>query len=172
MAAVTTTSTAAQDAKYFDLHVDGIGYVSRIRHVNVKKGPGFLACTISAMYGSSDPKPEYTKFDVRVSGSEAQEIILRLKADVDAERKVMITFRIGDIFPEAFMHTSGEKAGTQGLSIKGRLLQVKRAWINRVPVEIRPNQAPADSAAPDASQTPQAASEQEFDEEFADSIPF
>lgn len=113
------------DKKYFDLHVTGLGYLNRVREVEVRKGPGFLAADISALRGDSD-EVEYTKFDCRVSGEEAQRVIRRaIQAANDPNRKVLIGFKIGDIYAETFTYTKGDKAGTTGVSLKGRLLQVK-----------------------------------------------
>ena len=34
---------------FFDLTVDGVGYLNRVRAVKPKKGAEFLACTVAAM---------------------------------------------------------------------------------------------------------------------------
>jgi hypothetical protein len=65
------TSTSTGEKAFFDLHVNGVGYLNRIREVKPRKGQPFLACSISAMRG--DPSDvEYTKFDLRVTGGEAK----------------------------------------------------------------------------------------------------
>ena len=61
----------SSDLSYFDLHITGLGYLNRIREVQPRKGDAFLACDIAALNGPSD-SPDYRRFDVRVSGSEAQ----------------------------------------------------------------------------------------------------
>ena len=53
-------------SSYFNLHIDGLGYLSNIREINTATG-SFLSCTINALHGSTE-KPEYTRFDVTVSG--------------------------------------------------------------------------------------------------------
>ena len=120
---MTTSST---QKPYFDLHVTGLGYVNRIREVKPRKGDAFLACDIAALNGPSD-KPEYRYFDVRVSGSDAQHLIRRCDEAVKAERKVLIGFRLGDLWPDLFTYTKGKKQGEAGVSLKGRLLFV--SWI-------------------------------------------
>ena len=125
-------SRQLNESSYFDLHVEGVGYLNRVRTVkpkSKKKGQEFLACTVSAMRGSTDDVG-YTKFDCRVSGSDAQKVVRQLEADVTAQKKVIIGFRIADIYPELFTFENGERQGQAGVSIKGRLLRVKFAKVD------------------------------------------
>jgi len=122
-------------AAFFDLHVEGVGYLNRVRTVKPKKGQEFLACTVSAMRGSVDDIG-YTKFDCRVSGSEAQRIVKLLEPDVKADRPVIIGFKVSDIYPEVFTYEKGDRKGQQGVSIKGRLLKVKFAKVNGESIEL------------------------------------
>ena len=124
----------AQSA-YFNLHVEGVGYLNRVRTVTPKKGQEFLACTVSAMRGSTADLG-YTKFDCRVSGAEAQKIVKSLELDVADEKPVLIGFRIGDIYPETFTYENGDRKGQQGVSIKGRLLRVKFAKVNGEAIDL------------------------------------
>src|SRR3989338_2498492 len=84
---------AATQPSYFNLLVEGVGYLNRVRTVKPKKGQEFLACTVSAMRGSTADLG-YTKFDCRVSGAEAQKIVKLLEPDVEDEKPVLIGFRI------------------------------------------------------------------------------
>jgi predicted Zn-dependent protease len=126
---MSNQAEASTSSSFFNLHVEGVGYLNRVRRVKPKKGQEFLACTVSAMRGSTDDIG-YTKFDCRVSGSEAQKIVKQLEADVAAEKTVIIGFRIADIYPELFVFEKGEQKGQTGVSIKGRLLRVKFAKVN------------------------------------------
>ena len=128
-------SQATSQSSFFNLHVEGVGYLNRVRTVKPKKGQEFLACTVSAMRGSTDDIA-YTRFDCRVSGTEAQKIVRRLESDVAAERTVIIGFKIADIYPELFTFEKGEKKGQPGVSIKGRLLRVKFAKVNGEAVDL------------------------------------
>ena len=124
-----STETPTGEKAFFDLHVNGVGYLNRIREVKPRKGQPFLACSISAMRG--DPSDvEYTKFDLRVTGGEARRIVAMLKPEVDGKRPVVIGFRIGDIYPELFTYERGEKAGQPGVAIKGRLLKIGFAKVD------------------------------------------
>lgn len=119
-------TTSSSEKTYFDLHVIGLGYVNRIREVKPRKGEPFLACDIAALNGPSN-EPEYRYFDVRVSGVEAQHLIRRCDDAVKAERKVLIGFRLGDLWPDLFTYTKGKNQGNPGVSLKARLLFV--SWI-------------------------------------------
>ncbi|MCK9987920.1 MAG: hypothetical protein AzoDbin1_04392 [Azoarcus sp.] len=118
--------TTSPEKSYFDLHITGLGYLNRIREVKPKKGDAFLACDIAALNGPSDDV-SYVRFDTRVSGSEAQHLVRRCIDAVEAERKVMIWFRLGDLWTDTFTYSKGKRAGEQGVSLKARLLFI--SWI-------------------------------------------
>ena len=143
MSESTVTSSAPS---YFNLHVEGVGYLNRVRTIKPKKGQPFLACTVAALRGS-DADVSYTKFDCRVSGADAQEVVRRLEADVNAEKSVLVGFRIADIYPELFTFEKGERKGETGVAIKGRLLRIKFAKVNgqaiEVPQPARPSDVPS-----------------------------
>jgi hypothetical protein len=115
-----------KDKSYFDLHITGLGYLNRIRDVKPRKGESFLACDIAALNGSAD-KVSHVRFDTRVSGSEAQHLVRRCTEAVEAEKKVMIGFRLGDLWTDTFTYSKGKRAGEQGVSLKARLLFI--SWI-------------------------------------------
>jgi hypothetical protein len=128
------------NSSFFNLHVEGVGYLNRVRTVKPKKGQEFLACTVSAMRGSTADLG-YTKFDCRVSGAEARKIVKLLEPDVAAEKTVIIGFKIADIYPELFTFEKGDRKGQPGVSIKGRLLRIKFAKVNGEAVDL-PEPAP------------------------------
>jgi hypothetical protein len=137
-------SQASNPSSYFNLHVEGVGYLNRVRTVKPKKGQPFLACTVSAMRGSTEDIA-YTKFDCRVSGTEAQQLVKRLEADVAAEKSVIVGFRIADIYPETFTYEKGERQGQTGIVIKGRLLRIKFAKVNGVSIEVPQSQSDSEA---------------------------
>ncbi|MGQ0697512.1 MAG: STY4534 family ICE replication protein [Panacagrimonas sp.] len=118
--------TTSSEKSYFDLHITGLGYLNRIREVKPKKGDSFLACDIAALNGSSD-NVSYVRFDARVSGTEAQHLVRRCNNAVEAKKKVMIGFRLGDLWTDIFTYTKGNNAGKPGVSLKVRLLFI--SWI-------------------------------------------
>lgn len=141
---MSESTQASSQPSYFNLHVEGVGYLNRVRTVKPKKGQEFLACTVAALRGS-DCDVSYTKFDCRVSGADAQAIVKRLEDDVAAEKAVIIGFRIADIYPEMFTFEKGDRKGQPGVSIKGRLLRIKFAKVNGKSIDV-PQPATADEA--------------------------
>jgi len=121
-----TNSTENNQTKYYDLHTQGVGYVNRVREVPVKRGEPFWACSISALHGAED-SIEYTNFDCRVAGSEAAKVIKRLNKACEENKKILMGFKIGDLYPETFTYKSGNKAGEVGISLKARLLYI--GWV-------------------------------------------
>ena len=118
--------------QYFDLHTTGIGYLSRIHEVIPKEGNPFLSVTIAALRGSVD-KVQYTHFDCRVSGRQAQEVVRQAQPAVEGKLKVLIGFTLSDLYGETFTFKNGDKAGEIGISLKARLLRVSWAKVNGQP---------------------------------------
>lgn len=148
-----TTST---EKSFFDLHITGLGYLNRIREVKPKKGEPFLACDIAALNGPSDDV-SYVRFDTRVSGTDAQHLIRRCIDAVEAEKKVMIGFRLGDLWTDTFTYSKGKRAGEQGVSLKARLLFV--SWIKvdgvlKYKAEPKPAESEQDTAEQSAAPAP------------------
>ena len=141
-----TNSTENNKTKYYDLHTQGVGYVNRVREVPVKRGEPFWACTISALHGAED-SIEYTNFDCRVIGSEAAKVIKRLDNACQENKKILIGFKIGDLYPEIFTYKSGKKEGQVGISLKARLLYIGWVKIDGDTVYTAP---PTDELAKDA----------------------
>ena len=108
---------------YFDLHINGIGYLNRIREVKPKKGQPFWACDINALSGSSDAA-SYTRFDCKIAGADAEALVKRCVKAVEEQRKVMIGFKLGDLWTDTFVYQSGAKQGETGVSLKARLLYI------------------------------------------------
>ena len=139
-------SQATSQSPFFNLHVEGVGYLNRVRTVKPKKGQEFQACNVAAMRGSTADL-SYTKFDCKVSGAEAQKIVKLLESDVAAEKTVIIGFKIADIYPEIFTFEKGDRKGQPGVSIKGRLLRVKFAKVNGEAVDLPETVSESESVA-------------------------
>jgi CRISPR/Cas system-associated endoribonuclease Cas2 len=118
--------SSSTDKNYFDLHIHGIGYVNRIREVQVKRGENFWACDISALHGAEDAV-QYTRFDCKVSGAHAEKLIKRLDKACQEQKKILIGFKLGDLYPDIFIYEAGAKQGETGVSLKARLLAIN--WI-------------------------------------------
>ncbi|MDR6680215.1 STY4534 family ICE replication protein [Pseudomonas oryzihabitans] len=121
-------SNQANESQYFDLHTTGIGYLNRIRDVKPKgkSAKPFLSVTVAALCGSKEAI-EYHFIDCNVVGAEAEKLVRRCIEAVDADKKVLVSFRIGDIWTDPFIYKSGPKQGNPGASLKGRLLYI--GWI-------------------------------------------
>ncbi len=152
----STESTENNQTKYFDLHTQGVGYVNRVREVPVKRGEPFWACNISALHGSTDAV-EYTNFDCRVSGADAIKVIKRLDKASQEEKKILMGFKIGDLYPETFVFKNGQKAGQTGVSLKARLLYIGWVKIDGDSVYTAPStdnkQDEVDQAVPDTHES-------------------
>ena len=118
-----TTST---DKQFFDLHITGVGYLNRVREVTPKRGNAFWACDIAALNGPSDDV-SYTRFDCRVSGREAEKLVKKCEQAVNMKKKVLISFKLGDLWTDTFTYSKGDRAGQTGVSLKARLLFI--SWI-------------------------------------------
>ncbi len=118
-----------ENNKYFDLYTNGIGYLNRVREVNPKEGAPFLSVTISALRGSVD-NVQYTHFECHVSGKQAQKIVRQLMPSVEDKKKVLIGFKLSDLYGETFTYKNGDKAGETGMNLKARLLRLSWAKVD------------------------------------------
>ena len=129
-------NNSSQDDTYFDLHVTGLGYFNRVREVPVKRGSNFFAVDISALHGNSNDV-QYTRFDCRVSGKEAEAILTQIKPMIDNDKnKVLVGFKLGDLYPDIFVYKKGKKEGQTGVSLKARLLRIEWVKVNGKMIEI------------------------------------
>ena len=124
-----------QHTKYFDLITTGLGYLNRVREVTPEEGNPFLSVTLAALRGSAD-KAQYTHFECRVAGKQAQAVVRALQAAVEGDRKVLVSFILSDLYPEVFTYKKGDKAGETGISLKARLLRIGWAKVDGEPIEI------------------------------------
>jgi hypothetical protein len=120
------------DTKYFDLYTTGIGYLNRVREVTPKEGSPFWSVTIAALRGSVDDV-QYTYFECRVSGQQAQKLVQQLKPAVEGKLKVLVGFTLSDLYGEPFFYKTGDRAGETGVSLKARLLRVGWAKVDGQP---------------------------------------
>jgi len=141
-ARTSKNDTVPSNGGFFDLHVSMVGYMSRIRWVNPKnkrqggrKSEPFLACVISALHGDKN-EPNYTYFDLRVSGDEAINLVSELEAASDEGRKITVSAKVGDIYPHIYERDAkdenGRKTGDREMAalIKGRLLLLNSVKID------------------------------------------
>lgn len=134
-------ATQAQEQQFFNLHTSGIGYLSRVRWVDSSKKNGgrraepFLSCAINALRGSSDDV-QYTYFDMKVVGEEAIQVIADLEAAANSQSKVLVAFKVADIYIHSYERRKRDQNGRQidqmesATLIKGRLIQITMAKVD------------------------------------------
>lgn len=125
----------AEETKYFDLHVNGIGYLGRVREVKPKRGAPFMACSINAFRGQAGAV-EYTKFDVKCTGRNTAEIVRLLEPMINAKKRVIVGFRVADIYPDSYVAKGGAREGEMIIELKGRLLKISFAKCDGEPVDL------------------------------------
>ncbi|WP_447883162.1 STY4534 family ICE replication protein [Serratia fonticola] len=121
----SATSTTTQTG-FFNLHINGLGYLNNIREIEGRNSGSMLCCTLNALSGSTE-KPEYTRFDIVVTGKEAKDLVKRCRKAVAENKKVLVGFRLSNLTHEIFTLTKGEHAGEQRVSLKARLIKVD--WV-------------------------------------------
>jgi hypothetical protein len=138
---ITMATQAQAQSEYFNLHVSGVGYLSRVRWVGNNSRSGgrrsepFLSCAINALRGNSDD-PQYTYFDLKVNGSDAIEIIRNLEKAANEGRKVVVSFKAGDIYVHQYDRQVRDAQGGQSNTtekaalIKGRLILINTAKVD------------------------------------------
>ncbi|MDI5833721.1 DUF3577 domain-containing protein [Shewanella xiamenensis] len=111
----------------FDLHITGFGFFNRIRKVEPRKGQPYWAVTIAACRGDEGQK---TYFDCSVVGSEAKALFDTHLSSLNKDDTVTASFKLGDLYTETFVYSSGEKQGQTGVCLKARLLKITYLKVN------------------------------------------
>lgn len=116
---------ATKNTEYFNLTINGMGYLSNVRQVNGPNGT-FISCVVNALSGPTD-NASYTRFDCTVSGKEASSLINRCQKACDEDKKVLLGFVLSNPKTDIFTLNSGEHAGEQRVSLKARIIRID--WI-------------------------------------------
>ncbi|EGT3611413.1 DUF3577 domain-containing protein [Morganella morganii] len=122
---MTSKNNSTSENKYFNLHINGIGYLTYIRLVDGPKGQ-FLTAVINALSGPTE-NPSYVRFDTTVVGDNTVSLIKRCMKSVDEDKKVLVGFTLSNLASDIFTLSKGEHAGEQRVSLKARLLNID--WI-------------------------------------------
>lgn len=107
----------------FELITRGIGYLNRPKEVAPNNGDPFLACSIGALAGPVEG-PDYRYIDTIVATTDAQHLVRRCAEAIQAERKVLIAFRLNDMKTDPYLRTKGDQAGEAALSLKSNLVHI------------------------------------------------
>ena len=112
--------------KYFDLHITGIGYVNKVRHITPEQGNPFWSVELTALHGAAD-NVQHTYFDCIVSGEEAKDLVGQLQFVVEAGSKVLAGFKLSDLSTAPFLYKQGPRTGEPGVRLRSRILRFD--WI-------------------------------------------
>ncbi|OCG17582.1 MULTISPECIES: STY4534 family ICE replication protein [unclassified Gilliamella] len=126
---MTNSTNNTVTKQFFDLHTTGIGYLNRIREVKVKNGKPYLSCTIAALRGNCQ-SAEYTYINCNVTGEKAKNLVEKCIEANKANKKILISFCVGDIYAETFTYSTGVKKGDVGINLKARLLKISSIKID------------------------------------------
>ena len=139
---MSSNNTATHEkSKYFDLDINGIGYLNQVRTVTPKEGTPFVSVTLAALRGATD-NVQYTHFDCVVAGEEAKHLVRQLTPAIESGLKVLVGFHLSNLQAETFTYKQGVRAGTTGISLKSRLLRFQ--WVK---VEGQPFPPPQNAVA-------------------------
>jgi len=125
-------SNSAEGNNYVDMHTVGLGYLSRVREVPVRKGPSFTSASISAFHGEKGVNDglTYVPFDVKAESEQSAQVLKQFETQAnDRDCKVMVRFKIGDQYIDSYTITKGDRADQTGMVLKGRLLFVSHVWV-------------------------------------------
>lgn len=111
------------DIGQYELITRGIGYLNRIKEVTPRDGDPFLSCSIAALSGPIDD-PDYRYVETIVTDANARHLVRRCVQAVEAEKKVLIAFRLSDMQADPYIRTKGEKAGEAAATLESKLIHV------------------------------------------------
>ncbi|WP_022964681.1 DUF3577 domain-containing protein [Halopseudomonas pelagia] len=106
-----------------ELVTRGIGYLNRPKEVKPNTSDAFLSCSIGALAGPVD-EPEYRYFDTIVAATDAQVLVRQCVQAIEAESKVLISFRLNDMKIDPYIRNKGERAGEPAASLKSTLIHI------------------------------------------------
>nr|WP_321329845.1 DUF3577 domain-containing protein [Alcaligenes faecalis] len=135
-----------------ELITRGIGYLNRPKDVSPKNGDPFLSCSIGALAGPVD-EPEYRYIDTIVTNADAQHLVRRCVEAVQAERKVLVAFRLNDMKTDPYLRTKGDRAGEVALSLKSNLIHISLIKVDGQQVYPAADQVPVSDDASAAEDT-------------------
>jgi len=122
---------------HFNLMIDAIGYVNRMRQIDTKGGQSYLCCDVVALVGPSN-ETRNVRFDCIVTGEQAIEDMWALNdavADLN-DPKIFVSVRLSDLKAELFSYQKGDKQGQAGVALKVRLIKLNSCSIDGQPFDL------------------------------------
>lgn len=135
-----------------ELITHGIGYLNRPKDVTPKDGDPFLACSIGALAGPVD-NPDYRYIETIVSNMDAQHLVRRCIQAVEAEKKVLIAFKLNDMRADPYLRTKGEKAGEAAATLESKLIHIGLVKVDGEQVYPLKSETPVTEDAPAPEET-------------------
>ncbi|MFC4250343.1 DUF3577 domain-containing protein [Sinimarinibacterium flocculans] len=136
----------------YELITRGIGYLNRPREVTPADGDPFLSCTIGALSGPIDD-PDYRYIETIVADADARHLVRRCAQAVEAEKKVLIAFRLSDMKANPYIRTKGEKAGEAAATLQSKLIRIGMIKVDGQKVYPEKSEAPTSQDATAAEET-------------------
>lgn len=137
------------DIEQHELITRGIGYLKRPKEVTPADSDPFLSCTLGALSGPVDD-PDYRYIESIVVNADARHLVRRCMKAVEAEKKVLIAFRLNDMKADPYIRTKGDKAGEAAATLESKLIHVGLIKIDGQQVYPAKSDVPPSNAAPAA----------------------
>ena len=124
----TQTQPVAEEKKYFNLYLQGIGYLNNVRTIT-RNRQSYLKLSVAAIQGPAD-STDYTYFDCTVVGTEAKQLISHCAQEINSGQTVLACFTLSDLLVSPFIHQKSELRGQPGAGLTSNLLSVSMIKIN------------------------------------------
>ena len=126
----TNPSAAAEEPRYFNEYVNGIGYLNAIRDISGEGKPPRYVAQVSVIQGPAD-NVHYEYHDLIVGAETALGVILEHREAIESDdAKVLIRFNMVNPRAKAFIYKHGKRAGELGSAIGGFLTRILTLKIN------------------------------------------
>ncbi|WJV25658.1 MULTISPECIES: DUF3577 domain-containing protein [Pseudomonas] len=107
-----------QQVVQHQLDTRGLGYINRI--ARSQRDPSLRHCSLAMLNGSVD-EPVYRYVDIDATDPTVVALLDQYSDDVQAKRKVLVSFRLEDLEASFFTRTKGENAGEHSPVMKSTL---------------------------------------------------
>jgi len=124
----TQTQPTPEEKKYFNLYLQGIGYLNNVRTIT-RNRQSYLKLSVAAIQGPAD-STDYTYFDCTVVGTEAKQLISHCVQEINSGQTVLACFTLSDLLVSPFIHQKSELRGQPGAGLTSNLLSVSMIKIN------------------------------------------
>ncbi|HFD13299.1 MAG TPA: DUF3577 domain-containing protein [Crenotrichaceae bacterium] len=137
--------------KYFDLTIDGFGYLNNIREIPRNNKDNLWCCTIAALRGSVE-NADYTYFECIAAGEKVVRLLSQIKSNSEAKQRILTGFVLGGLRAKPFVFESGKHKGQAGAQLNANLIHIK--WIKIGGVDIYKAKPKTDSEKANDQQPP------------------